>query len=183
MDNNTENTLHDSQEQTIELPQETPIEPIEAPTPKPYYYQAPEVNLVLAGTGLRFANYIIDLIVFYVALIIGGGVFLGLVFPSALENLETIDPLLDRIATLLLYGIYMGIVEVMTQGRSIGKFITGTKAVNYDGTNISAATAFARGLSRAVPFNQISAFGDPPNPWHDRWNNTNVVIIKSSTLP
>jgi uncharacterized RDD family membrane protein YckC len=187
MENNTNNTFEETQDLPVESPAETPIETsiektTEAPQRQPYYYQPPEVNLVLAGRGLRFANYIIDVIVFYAA-IFAGGVVLGIFFPAAIENLSDVNPLLDRIMALLLYGIYMGIIEVMTQGRSIGKYITGTKAVNYDGTNISAGTAFARGMSRAVPFDQFSAFGDPPSPWHDQWNKTHVVIIKASTLP
>lgn len=188
MENTTDNTFEKPQdlptESTAETPVETPTETTaEAPQPQQYYYQAPEVNLVLAGRGLRFANYLIDLIVFYVVLIIGGGIILGLFFPSYVSDIANMNPLLDRLFTLLLYGMYMSIVEVMTQGRSVGKYITGTKAVNQDGTPISAATAFGRGFSRAVPFNQLSALGDPPSPWHDQWNNTHVIVIKESTLP
>lgn len=177
-----ENTL----ENHFETPIEQAIEPIAEPTfttsSLHNYYQPPEVHLVLASVGQRFANYAIDLVIFYIA-VFGFGVFLGIIFPSLVGNISGIDSFLDRILFLFLYGIYMGLMELMTRGRSIGKYITGTKAVNYDGTSISAATAFARGLSRAVPFNQLSAFGDPPNPWHDRWNNTHVVVIKLSTLP
>jgi hypothetical protein len=188
MENTTNNTSETPQDLPVESTAETPIvtpteTTAEAPQPQQYYHQPPAVNLVLAGKGLRFSNYLIDLIVFYIVLIVGGGLIIGIFFPAYAADLEEMNPLLDRIITLLLYGMYMSIVEVMTQGRSIGKYITGTKAVNYDGTNISAGTAFARGMSRAVPFDQLSAFGDPPSPWHDQWNKTHVVVIKSSTLP
>ncbi|HEV8508744.1 MAG TPA: RDD family protein, partial [Chitinophagaceae bacterium] len=73
------------------------------------------------------------------------------------------------------YGMYMGLIEAVFKGRSIGKLITGTIAVNNDGSRINGQTALLRGLSRAVPFNALSALGSPCYPWHDRWNKTYVV--------
>jgi uncharacterized RDD family membrane protein YckC len=140
-----------------------------------------ESNLVMASSGQRFLNYIIDFIVFYI-FILGLGLVLGLVFPAALEGLAGINPLMDRLFTLVLYGLFMGSVEVITKGRSLGKLITKTKAVNEDGTTISTSTAFLRGFSRAVPFNQLSALGNPPHPWHDKWNKTYVIDIKDSFI-
>jgi len=95
-----------------------------------------ESNLVLASSGQRFLNYIIDFIVFYI-FIFGFGLVLGLVFPASLEGLAGINPLIDRLFTLVLYSLFMGSVEAITKGRSLGKLITKTKAVNQDGTNIS----------------------------------------------
>jgi uncharacterized RDD family membrane protein YckC len=69
----------------------------------------------------------------------------------------------------------MSIVEAIFKGRSIGKFITRTKAVNLDGSQLTTTAAFARGFSRAVPFCVFSALGNPCNPWQDRWTNTMVV--------
>ncbi len=89
---------------------------------------------------------------------------------------------MDRIITLLLYGLFMGTIEAITKGRSLGKLITKTKAVNEDGTSISVSTAFTRGLSRAVPFNSFSALGNPPHPWHDKWTKTYVIDIKDSFI-
>jgi hypothetical protein len=57
--------------------------------------------------------------------------------------------------------------------------ITGTKAVNHDGSNISAKTAFLRTLCRLVPFEPFSAFGIP---WHDSWTHTHVIDVKQSQL-
>src|SRR5690606_37410582 len=86
--------------------------------------------------------------------------------------------LLGRLVVLLFYGAYMGLIEAMFKGRSLGKLITGTIAVNEDGSRISALTAFLRGLSRAVPFNVFSALGSPCYPWHDKRNKTYVVEYK-----
>ena len=132
---------------------------------------------VRASTGKRLANYLIDLFIFYL-LIFTVAIVAGLIFPGTAGHLNednTGGALGDKIITIILYGLYMSIVEAIFKGRSIGKFITRTKAVNLDGSPITTATAFRRGFSRAVPFCVFSAFGNPCNPWQDRWTNTMVV--------
>ncbi len=138
--------------------------------------------LVKAHSGKRLLNLIIDRLVFMGFLYLLG--FLFYFLGIQLEGLSNINPFVDIILTMALFGIFMGLVETLFKGRSIGKFITGTKAVNLDGTNISSATAFARGLSRAVPFEPFSALGGngAPEPWHDKWNNTIVIDLKQSTV-
>lgn len=125
----------------------------------------------------RLGNYIVDLIGFYIMLFFVG-IFLGLFFPAVIDVFSSEDfgfPFFENIVTLLLYALYMGASETIFNGRSLGKFVTGTRAVNLDGSAITGKTAFLRGLSRAVPFNAFSALGTPPNPWHDRWTDTMVV--------
>ncbi len=145
-----------------------------------------EYQLVQASGGKRFANYIIDLIVFY-ALLFGSGIIIGLLNPEAFDSLPEDDSvgygLLDRLLGLVLYGLYMFIVEALFKGKSLGKLITGTRAVNEDGSNLSAKTALLRGLSRAVPFNAFSALGTPCYPWHDKWTNSYVIDEKESNRP
>lgn len=144
-----------------------------------------EVNLVQAGSGKRLANYLIDLVVFYL-LLFGVGVVLALLDPNAGEDLRSVTALgtlIDRLITLLCYGLYMGLVEGLFKGKSLGKVITGTRAVNEDGSQISFQTGFLRGLSKAVPFDAFSALGQPPYPWHDKWTNTYVIIERKSSLP
>lgn len=141
-----------------------------------------EAELVRATTGQRFANYLIDVILFY-ALFFIVGIVLAIVSPSTIEDLDNQSAgfnLLDRLISLIFYALYMGIVEAVFKGKSLGKLITGTRAVNMDGTKISFATAFARGASRAVPFCVFSAFGTPCNPWQDKWTNTMVIDEKKS---
>jgi uncharacterized RDD family membrane protein YckC len=72
----------------------------------------------------------------------------------------------------------MSLIEAMFRGKSIGKLITGTKAVNEDGSDISFAKAFERGLARMVPFEAFSALGEPSYPWHDKWTKTFVIDEK-----
>lgn len=133
----------------------------------------------------RLGNYIIDLIGFYI-LVFLLAIFLVFAFPGALNDFINNDsglPILENIFYLLLYALYMGVQETIFKGRSLGKFITGSRAVNLDGTPITGKTAFLRGLCRAVPFDGFSALGTPSNPWHDKWTNSMVVDnVKSYEL-
>ena len=140
-----------------------------------------EQNLVRADTGKRFANYLIDVVVFYV-LIFGITMGLALVIPSAFENMDDSPgfDFFDRILSLVFYGLYMSIVEGMFKGKSLGKLITKTRAVNLDGSQISWGTAFSRGFAKAVPFCAFSALSTPCNPWQDRWTDTMVVDERAS---
>jgi uncharacterized RDD family membrane protein YckC len=137
---------------------------------------------VQASTGKRFANYLIDVVFFYVLMIIVG-ILWALISPSTLGVLDNDSAsfnILDRLLSLLLYGIIIGLVEGIGKGKTLGKLITGTRAVNNDGTSITFSTGFLRGLARAVPFNAFSALGTPSYPWHDKWTNTLVIDEKLS---
>ena len=129
-----------------------------------------------ASAGKRFGNYIIDIIMFYIIVFVIATLYY-LLFPAELYYEETTEQfnIADQIISLILFAVYMGILETVMKGRSFGKLITRTRAVNLDGSPISAKTAFLRGFSRAVPFCAFSALGSPCNPWQDRWTDTIVV--------
>jgi uncharacterized RDD family membrane protein YckC len=139
-----------------------------------------EFNPVLAGAGQRFLNYLIDLIVIYVLIFL-----LAMIFALQLYQLTLNDSVEERQLKLELIGflfffVYYFICETAFKGRTIGKFVTGTKAVNEDGTEITAKTALLRTLCRMVPFEPFSAFGG--HPWHDKWTKTYVVNVKKTTF-
>jgi uncharacterized RDD family membrane protein YckC len=143
-----------------------------------------EPNLVRASTGKRLANYIIDVLLFYIFMLLVG-VLIGLFAPSLLNMMDDTSAgfnIVDRIVSLFLYALFMFGQEALLKGKSLGKLITGTKAVNYDGTEISINKAFLRGCSRAVPFCVFSALGTPCNPWQDKWTDTMVIDIKESQV-
>lgn len=133
-----------------------------------------------ASGGKRFANYLIDLVSFYIFMYFFSYVIIEINMDLAIliygegEGFN----LLGRLVVLLIYGMYMGLMEAILKGRSLGKLITGTVAVYEDGTRINGQTALIRGLIRAVPFNAFSALGDPAYPWHDKWSKTYVVNYK-----
>ncbi|MGZ8557268.1 MAG: RDD family protein [Chitinophagaceae bacterium] len=153
--------------------------------PQQDLFAVPEYHLVQARGGKRFANYIIDVLFLY-ALVILAAIVMAILNPVALDSFNEEDTgfnVVDQLAGLLLYALYMFAMEAIFKGKSLGKLITGTRAVNEDGTNVSPRAAMLRGLSRAVPFNAFSALGTPSFPWHDKWTNTYVIDEKKSNRP
>ncbi len=139
-------------------------------------------HIIRAESGKRLLNYIIDLAFFYM-LAIGIGIFIAIASPSSVESLtDESNPIGDRLFGLVLYGVYMSIVEALFKGKSLGKLITRTRAVNMDGSSITVGTAIARGFSRAVPFCAFSALGSPCNPWQDKWTDTLVIDERLSEI-
>ncbi|QIL39604.1 RDD family protein [Pedobacter sp. HDW13] len=132
-----------------------------------------------ASTQKRFANHVIDVLVFYVALFVGG-IVIEIIYPGLLDGINGL--LLIRLIGMVCYSLFMCFIEAVSRGKSIGKLITGTKAVNSDGTEIDFPKAFLRNIIRAVPFNELSALGNPCEPWHDRWSNTIVIEEKKLAL-
>ena len=144
-----------------------------------------EVNLIQASSGKRFANYIIDVLIFYAFIFCCGFVF-AIVDTNPDDHNEValvIGSIKGRLIVLLFYGIFMGLIEAIFRGKTLGKLITGTRVVNEDGSRINFQSAFLRGLSRSVPFEAFSALGAPSYPWHDKWTKTLVIDERQSTLP
>jgi len=147
-----------------------------------------EFNPVLASTGKRFVNYLIDLVIFYILIVVVvAGIILNV---HAVENTDSYSSsasasggyFLFQLIFLAFYTLFYCLCEIIFKGRTIGKFITGTKAVNRDGSEISPKTFLLRSLSRAVPFEQFSALGNPCFPWHDKWTNTLVIDVKKTAI-
>jgi len=135
-----------------------------------------EFTPVLASSGKRFLNYLIDLIVFYF-LIFSYGLFGA---AMGFDHINSDNSVLLYLIVYLIRIGYYSLCEIIFNGRTIGKFITGTKAVNDSGTEMEPKTVVLRTLSRIVPFEPFSALGDPPNPWHDRWTNTYVIDVRKT---
>ncbi len=139
-----------------------------------------------ATKGNRFANYIVDLIILYVTVVLIFLVF-GVIFYSVADDTSALDayvfeeedpnPLLDRLITSIVLAILYFVLELLTKGRSIGKYITKTKVVLEDGSTPRAADFLRRSFSRIIPFEQFSFLGDEGRGWHDTISKTYVVDI------
>src|ERR1700733_4310943 len=97
------------------------------------YLSELEFTPVFASTGKRFANYLIDVIAFvflwYIFLVIfisSGGVIRSYKPYSGPD-------LLFRLVILIFYAMFLFLCELIFKGRSVGKFITGTRAVDENG--------------------------------------------------
>ncbi len=127
--------------------------------------------------GLRLGNYIIDLIAirgciyFLTKLIISVNAEGYYNFFTGFNRFEfyCINYLYSAVVILLYYTIMEGGMK----GRTIGKLITNTQVVMYDGKPITWQAALLRSLNRLVPFEPFSAFNGYP--WHDSWTHTEVV--------
>ena len=143
------------------------------------------IQLTQASKNQRLVNFLVDRGLLYFSwrfLVIKLTVTIISYFKIYIEN----RPLF--IASFYLFMMAFDLLfyvafEAFTGGKSLGKYITGTRAVNTDGTRVSPKTALLRGLSRIVPFEVFSALGNPCYPWHDRWTNTYVIDESSSILP
>lgn len=138
-----------------------------------------------ASKGKRFANFLIDMIVFYIFLMILGftlGILQVVTKTDLLSWTEDLNPLVDRLMTMLLYAIYYCLVEGIFKGRTLGKLITKTRTVGEDGLLMNTSELLNRSFSRIIPFDQLSfAFADQG--WHDRFSHTMVVDLNDPILP
>jgi uncharacterized RDD family membrane protein YckC len=126
-------------------------------------------TLIPATKGQRFANLLVDGVI---AIIIALMLFAVMaVMGFDLESTE--GDLTSRVLSYIVFAIYYTLFEGLNNGRTIGKMVTGTQAVRFDGEKLSMEKALLRSLSRCVPFEQFSGFGEVP--WHDKWTDTTVV--------
>lgn len=132
-----------------------------------------------AGAGIRFLNYLIDTITFYIlSAIIGviGGIVMVSTGTTFSADSGGAVQLLFLFAFLFIIILYYTVLEG-SKGKTLGKLITKTKVVTEDGDPITYKQAFLRTLTRFVPFEPFSAFFGLTM-WHDQWTRTVVVKDK-----
>jgi uncharacterized RDD family membrane protein YckC len=71
------------------------------------------------------------------------------------------------------YIVYYTLCEKLLKGYTLGKLITGTRAIRQDGGELTFRNALLRSLSRCVPFEVFSGFNTLT--WHDSWTDTKVI--------
>jgi uncharacterized RDD family membrane protein YckC len=134
-----------------------------------------------ASIGKRLLNYIIDVVFCNYGLTFAtgylGGMVLNAVNPELLYEIvyEEGAPywIYIYVITISTWFLYYTICEKAFNGQTLGKLLTGTRAIRDDGQSLTFRDAALRSLSRAVPFEAFSALGG--RPWHDSWTNTRVV--------
>src|SRR5882757_3474459 len=111
-----------------------------------------DFSLYQANGGKRFANWLIDRIILYIfwriffatiAIKIAAGMY------SEGDSLGVIYAKIYLMVVILDLFMWTAL-EFLGRGKTIGKLITGTRAVNQDGTQITFKTALLRSLSRIV---------------------------------
>jgi uncharacterized RDD family membrane protein YckC len=156
-------------------------------------YEAPEAALLdinnshlegrprLATSGKRFVTFLIDRVatlglVYLVASLITE--FASLDIRVQLSEIPGIDYILSYIIYYLFYVVLEG-----TTGRSLGKFITGTKVLSSNYERASLLQIMGRSLVRLVPFEQFSILFGKEGMWHDQASNTITVDMRAPRLP
>ena len=115
----------------------------------------------LASKSIRFFNFAIDYL-----LIIGVTKYLGN-FGNDI-NVKSVY--------IFIFLTYYTLFEWFTSGKTIGKYITKTRAIKDNGNSIEFKESIIRSLIRIIPLEPwICLFTDYGYGWHDRWTNTIVV--------
>jgi uncharacterized RDD family membrane protein YckC len=134
-----------------------------------------------ASLGLRFVNNLIDSIILNWVPTLLLYFFGQIIFYVGYEDLYNLivnftedNFVLNVLTSVLITVFYYYLMEFYNNGRTIGKYITGTMAVSLSG-EMSSIQIWKRTLSRLVPFDALSFFGE--NGWHDSWSDTRVVKI------
>jgi uncharacterized RDD family membrane protein YckC len=130
-----------------------------------------------ATSGQRFVNFIVDYAIFYgynILVFIVFGFCMGLSGYSGDEVRELLsNKLILYSITIFDFLTIYTFIEAVSKGRSLGKVITKTQAVNEDMTSIKMKQAFLRSMCRLIPFEVFSGLGGYT--WHDRFTKTYVV--------
>ena len=138
-----------------------------------------EIYLKRVRSGIRFANYLVDLIAFRTIIFIVTKLIIAFDpddYANFISGLGQVGLfVVNYLFSMAIIVLYYTILEGSTRGSTLGKVVTGTRVVMSDGSFLTWNAAFMRSLSRIVPFEPFSAFSG--NPWHDSWTNT--VVIKS----
>ena len=138
---------------------------------------------VNAPIGARFLNFLIDNLLMRFVLTYATSYLIGIILafaaPDFIDKLTYSEGfngtliLFALIVGYLNYILYYTICETAFKGYTLGKLITGTRAIREDGQPLTFRDALLRSLSRLVPFEPLSALWG--NPWHDTWTKTRVI--------
>ena len=129
----------------------------------------------------RLANYILDRILGGIVSLAFWIAIWGLIRILPISQESTIIQVFNAIIPILvalsfmLNPLYFLFFEVIWQ-RTLGKWITKTKVVRYDGTKPHFLQILGRSFARWIPFEPFSfLFSNNPVGWHDRLSKTLVV--------
>jgi len=132
----------------------------------------------------RFAHLVIDRAVI-VLLFLFYGVFSSFayqfinttIFMESINKMSQMNRFEDILITSFVYFLYTLLMEYFTKGKTIGKYITGSRVFSTDGTDPSFNQYLIRNIARLVPFEPFSFFTE--DGWHDRWSDTRVINMKN----
>jgi len=125
----------------------------------------------------RWLNNLIDSIVIYLLIFILSAMFgAGTVVLGNEEILENEDAfqISSYLFSLIITFLYYVVFEYYSKGKTVGKYITKSRALREDGLIIDFSECALRSICRFIPFNGLSFLGSNRG-WHDRFSKTMVV--------
>ncbi len=139
-------------------------------------------NIVLierkaASDSTRIENMVLDFIILGISAFISFSFirFLWLYHKISLYSyFYEMKPLHKFFLVMGYIFLYYFIFELIWQ-RTPGKFLTGTKVIDFNGRKPDIITIFQRTLIRFVPFEPFSFLGKKAYGWHDNWSGTYVI--------
>ena len=132
-----------------------------------------KVDSNVVGSGIRFANFLIDFIIWLILAFIVS-------FVIGLFVQPTDQGIIRLFGYILIFGTfiaYYAIMEIKFQ-KTVGKFITKTKVVKIDGTKPENSDIIMRTFCRLIPFDRLS-FLFVKNGIHDFLSKTKVIKDKA----
>lgn len=143
----------------------------------------PEQRYIVASKGKRFANYVIDTIG-YLLFAVLIGLIIGL-SGSAADSTEFFEEeqssglgslLMEYLIGFIMIITYYTFLEYVLKGKSLGKLITGTRAITVDNQRMDFGTTLKRSACRVIPFEAFTFLGDNARGLHDSLSNTKVIL-------
>ena len=128
---------------------------------------------LLQGNGcvINFINYYFAIYIHIGILAIIAVLTFG---EPAIRLLENVTPIQEFLLSYIFYFSYYTLFESLF-GRRIGKFITGTRVVDYAGGKPTYRQIMWCSLSRLIPFEPFSFFSSNGDGWHDSIPSTLVI--------
>lgn len=140
------------------------------------------VQYEMATTGQRFVNWLVDNILLRLVItFITGEMLVNFLLKMAPEftyeafgdGISFAGYAVSYLFVIFHYLFYYTICEKAFKGYTLGKLLSGTRAIRSDGQELTMRDTILRSLSRMVPFEAFSGFGAAP--WHDTWTKTTVI--------
>lgn len=134
-------------------------------------------NDIVASLAQRFVNWLIDMIVQTILLLILFTIIVTIAHSYGNKTLASyllLNPIGQFTFGAIIRLIYYIFLETLT-ARTLGKVITQTIVVDENGNPPTHEVILIRSLCRLIPFYEVSFFGIPPRGWHDSLSKTFVV--------
>lgn len=133
-----------------------------------------------ASNWLRLFTNLIDTVIFAFVTILFQNILdlVCVLYSVDLVRVFISQAPMDQLLAWLYNSIFVCVLflflEGLTKGYTLGKLITGTRAIQRDHTAITWKQAAIRSIVRMIPIEPLSAFSKN-GLWHDRMSKTMVV--------